>query len=143
MKRLLHLACAAALCAGVLHAKQLKLDNGNVVMSVPDDFTALDPREIKSCFPTLNGALLAVGDSGRIMFVALDLTNAHLYSDQLRQIQASYPTALTDHIPGATVIADKIVSIDGTDWLRVEFTRPTHYGRRTGSSSSPRIMAGP
>jgi hypothetical protein len=114
----------------LLEARPVELDAGNVVLTVPDDFTALTPDEVHKYFPLIHGDFQAVADAGRDITVECCISGELLYADQLKRFQSVIATAITDRVPGSRVLAPRLVPIGGTNFVWIEFTRPSRHGDR-------------
>lgn len=103
-------------------AKQVELDNGNVTVEIPDDFTALTEDEIAKKFPRQNNnAIEAYGNETREVNIVFSITKIATKPEDIPPMK---DTTMAGYEKTFKVqpIKNDLVEIHGTQWIYLEMT---------------------
>jgi hypothetical protein len=112
------LACSAL-------SKEITIDGGSVVFTVPENFTPLSRAEITAKFPSTNAPENVVGSEGvgRTTTIAYQLKEQQpVKLSDLPDVQKAFTQVFDRVIPGIEWKQNALVDLVGQKWLLMEMT---------------------
>lgn len=123
MKKISLLLAFLSFMAGAAVAKEISLDEGSVVFTVPDEFTPLSAEEIAKKYPRANAPENVIGTAdGRRTTVAYQLKAQPVQPAQLPMVQEVLTKALNQSIPGIAWKQNDLIDLAGQKWIMLEMT---------------------
>ncbi len=111
-----------SLLTSIASSKEVTIDGGSVVFSVPEDFSELSQEEINAKFPSVNAPKQVIGTERRSTTIAYQLKEQSVKLSDLPDVQKEITKVFDRMIPGIEWKQNALVDLAGQKWLLMEMT---------------------
>lgn len=103
-------------------SKDVTIDGGSVVFSIPGEFSDLSQEEINAKYPSVNAPKQVVGTEDRSTTIAYQLQEQSVKLSDLPDVQEAFTKVFDRIIPGIEWKQNALIDLAGQKWLLMEMT---------------------
>lgn len=107
------------LCSGC-SSKQDDSTYENVEFKLPDGYTLLTTKEVKSDFPFVNPSMITYGSMATKSAISMKLDKVDLSALDLDGVRMGYQRYYSTMVPNIEWRESKLLDINGTQWIYLE-----------------------